>query len=95
MSFLQNILGNSTTATPEEYNPLVQNLLVENESVFTAYKTLRDFIIFTNERLILIDVQGITGKKKSFKSISYSRISVFTKESATGSIRMRVRLSTA
>jgi hypothetical protein len=82
MSFLQNILGNSTTATPEEYNPLVQNLLVENESVFTAFKTLRDFIIFTNERLILIDVQGITGKKKSFKSVSYSRISVFTKESA-------------
>lgn len=82
MSFLQNILGNATTATPEDYNPLIQNILVEKESVFTAFKTLRDFIIFTNERLVLIDVQGITGKKKSFKSIPYSQISVFTKESA-------------
>jgi hypothetical protein len=82
MSFLQNVLGNSTTANPEEYNPLIENLLVENESIFTAFKTLRDFIIFTNERLILIDVQGLTGKKKSFKSVPYSQISVFTKESA-------------
>ena len=82
MSFLQNLLGNATTATPEEYNPLVSNLLVENESVFTAFKTLRDYIIFTNERLILIDAQGLTGRKKSFKSIPYSQISVFTKENA-------------
>lgn len=82
MSFLQNIMGNATTANPEEYNPLIASILVENESVFTAFKTLRDFIIFTNERLILIDVQGLSGKKKSFKSIPYSQISVFTKESA-------------
>jgi len=82
MSFLQNILGNATTANPEEYNPLIENLLVQNEEVFSAFKTLRDFVIFTNERLILIDVQGITGKKKSFKSIPYSQITVFTKETA-------------
>jgi hypothetical protein len=55
---------------------------VENESVFTAFKTFRDFIIFTNERLILVDAQGLTGRKKSFKSIPYSQISVFTKENA-------------
>ncbi len=82
MSFLQNMLGNATTATPEEYNPLVSNLLIENESVFTAFKTIRDYIIFTNERLILVDAQGLTGRKKSFKSLPYSQISVFTKESA-------------
>ena len=82
MSFLQNLLGNATTASPEEYNPLISNLLVENEAVFTAFKTLRDYVIFTNERLVLVDVQGITGKKKSFKSIPYSQITVFTKENA-------------
>lgn len=82
MSFLQNLLGNATTATPEEYNSLISNLLIENEVVFTAFKTLRDYIIFTNERLVLVDAQGLTGKKKSFKSVPYSQISVFTKESA-------------
>jgi len=82
MSFLQNLLGNSTQANPSDYQPLIQNILVENESVFTAFKTFRDFIIFTNERLILVDAQGLTGRKKSFKSIPYSQISVFTKENA-------------
>jgi len=82
MSFFQNLLGNATTASAQEYDPLISNLLIENESVFTAFKTVRDFIIFTNERLILIDVQGLTGKKKSFKSVPYSQISVFTKENA-------------
>ena len=81
MSFLQNVLGNYTTADPSQYSHLIENFLVENESVFTAFKTIRDFIIFTNERLILIDIQEITGKKKSFKSVPYSQISVFTKES--------------
>lgn len=61
---------------------MIEGILVENESVFTAYKTIRDFIIFTNKRLILIDVQGITGKKKSFKSVPYSNIQIFIKESA-------------
>ena len=82
MSLIQSILGNSTQANPADYTPLIQNILIENESVFSAFKTFRDFIIFTNERLILIDVQGLTGKKKSYKSIPYSQISVFTKESA-------------
>lgn len=82
MSFLQNLLGNSTQASSADYQPLIQNVLVENESVFTAFKTFRDFIIFTNERLILVDVQGLSGKKKSFKSIPYSQICVFTKENA-------------
>jgi hypothetical protein len=82
MSFLQNLLGNSTQANPNDYNPLIQDILVENESVFTAFKTFRDFIIFTNERLILVDVQGISGRKKSFKSVPYSQITVFTKENA-------------
>lgn len=82
MSLLQHLSGNSTNAKPEQYNPLIEGILVENESVFTAYKTIRDFIIFTNKRLILIDVQGITGKKKSFKSVPYSNIQIFIKESA-------------
>jgi len=55
MSFLQNILGNSTTAEPSQYNPLIQDLLVENESVFTAFKTIRDFIIFTISKSTNID----------------------------------------
>jgi Bacterial PH domain len=39
-------------------------------------------IVFTNKRLILVDKQGITGKKQEILSIPYSRIVKFSKENA-------------
>lgn len=79
---LQNLIDNATQANASQYQPLMDPILVEREEVVYAFKTIRDFIIFTNVRLVLIDVQGLTGKKKSFKSIPYPEIAVFTKESA-------------
>jgi len=38
--------------------------------------------IFTNRRLILIDVQGLTGKKIEYRSIPYSKITSFSVETA-------------
>jgi len=75
-------MGNATQANPSDYEHLLEGLLIDKEQVLHAFKTFRDLVIFTNERLILIDVQGLTGKKKSFKSVLYSKISVFEKQSA-------------
>ena len=35
-------------------------------------------LIFTNKRIIAVDVQGITGKRKSFSTMSYSKIQYFS-----------------
>lgn len=43
-----------------------------------AFKTVRDQLIFTNKRIIAIDVQGITGRRKSFASMPYSKIQYFS-----------------
>ncbi len=43
-----------------------------------AFQTVRDQVVFTNKRIISIDVQGITGKKKSFSSLPYSKIQYFS-----------------
>jgi Bacterial PH domain len=43
---------------------------------------VRDMIVFTNERLILIDKQGMTGKKIELHSIPYSKITHFSVETA-------------
>jgi Bacterial PH domain len=82
MSLFQNIMGNTTEAEASQYKSIINPILVQGETVTFAYKLLRDLIIFTNERLILVDVQGLSGKKKSIKSIPFSTISVFTKENA-------------
>jgi hypothetical protein len=47
-----------------------------------GFKLLRDTFIFTNKRLILVDIQGITGSKTEYKSITYKSISRFSVETA-------------
>ena len=48
---------------PSEFMPRVQPLLVQGEQVQSAFKTVRDFVVFTDKRLIACNVQGMTGKK--------------------------------
>lgn len=61
---------------------LVSDLLIEGESVIVSFVTIRDGISFTNKRIIAVNVQGLTGQKKDFTSIPYSRIQTFSVETA-------------
>ena len=57
-------------------------LLAQDEPVQAAYQLIRDAFIFTDRRLILIDKQGVTGRKVSYHSIPYRSITHFTVETA-------------
>lgn len=61
---------------------LVGDLLIENEQIFSSFKGIRDMVIFTNRRIIAVNVQGLTGKKKDFSSLPYSKIQAFSFETA-------------
>lgn len=50
--------------------------------LFAAFKRMRDYIAFTSKRIIAVNVQGITGKKKDFTSLPYSKVQAFAVESA-------------
>ena len=52
------------------------------ERLIGTYVTIRDSVVFTDKRVISINVQGITGKKKDFTSMPYSKISVFSVETS-------------
>ena len=56
----------------------VDGLLIEGEKILSAFQTMRDQLVFTNKRIISIDVQGFTGKRKSFSTMPYSKIQFFT-----------------
>lgn len=58
----------------------VEPLLVQGESVLSVYKGIRDYVMFTNKRIISVNVQGVTGKKKDFTSLPYSKIQAFSVE---------------
>ena len=55
----------------------VDGLLVTGEKIISAFRTVRDQLIFTNKRIIAIDVQGLTGKRKSYALMPYSSIQYF------------------
>lgn len=60
----------------------ISALLISEEQVLSAYKGLRDYVVFTNKRIIAVNVQGMTGKKKDFTSLPYSKIQAFSSETA-------------
>lgn len=82
MGLFDALLGNASEINPKELENNVLPLLIEGEKVEHAYKLLRDVICFTNKRLILVDKQGMTGKKQEILSVPYSKIVKFSKENA-------------
>ena len=60
----------------------VHSLLVENESIECAFMTVRDQVIFTNKRIIVVNVQGLVGKKISYLSYPYSKVQYYGIETA-------------
>jgi len=56
--------------------------LIDGESVFAGFKTVRDQVVFTNKRVIAANVQGITGSKVDYTSLPYSKINAFSIETS-------------
>ncbi len=65
MGLFSGILGNASNASTESVERDLEKIMLNDEKVEHAYKLIRDLIVFTNRRLILVDKQGISGKKQS------------------------------
>ena len=61
---------------------MVTPLFVPEEQIIQAFKGIRDGVVFTNKRIIAINVQGLTGKKKDFTTLPYSKIQAYSVETA-------------
>lgn len=59
-----------------------EDMLLENEKIELGYIATRDRLIFTDKRILIINVQGLTGKKVDFHTIPYSKISSFSVETS-------------
>ncbi|MFZ3080329.1 MAG: PH domain-containing protein [Bellilinea sp.] len=79
---LQGMFGNAREVNIKELQADLNVLLIPGENVVRGFKIIRDLFIFTDKRLILIDKQGITGKKAEYHSIPYKSISHFSLETA-------------
>jgi hypothetical protein len=82
MGFLSGMLGNASEVDTQKLETEIANLLIPGETVDLAYKLIRDTLIFTNRRLMIVDKQGMTGKKAEYQSIPYKSIVRFSVETA-------------
>ena len=82
MGLFSSLMGNAGSVSPEELKKNYGQLLIAGEEIELGFKLIRDTFIFTNKRLILIDVQGLTGSKTEYLSVAYKSISKFSVETA-------------
>ena len=66
----------------QNFLPMVQGMFTSGEEVIQSFQSIRDGIVFTTKRIIAINVQGLTGKKKDFSCLPYSKIQAFSVETA-------------
>lgn len=78
INFNKDSIWNLSPISLDKVRSEVNGLLISGETAVMAFKTVRDQLVFTNKRIISIDVQGITGKRKSFTSMPYSKIQFFS-----------------
>lgn len=64
------------------YASLITSTFADGESIISTFKSIRDGVVFTNKRIITINVQGLTGAKKDITSLPYSKIQAYSVETA-------------
>lgn len=82
MGLINAIFGTASQIDPQELASEFSPILADGEQITGAFKIVRDLFVFTQSRLILVDKQGITGKKVEYHSIPYKSISQFSVETA-------------
>jgi hypothetical protein len=82
MGLLDGLLGNASKIDPALIQQEFGQVLAAGETVEHAYKLIRDYFVFTNKRLVLVDKQGLTGSKVAYHSIPYRSITHFSVETA-------------
>lgn len=82
MGLLSGLMGNASEKSIKDIEQEFEHILAGEEQIERAFAIIRDLIVFTNKRLILVDKQGVTGKKVEYLSVPYSKINRFSVETA-------------
>ena len=82
MGLLDGVLGNASEIDPAKLQQEFKQILAPGEKVERAYQLIRDYLVFTDKRFVLVDKQGLTGSKVEYHSIPYKSITHFSIETA-------------
>jgi hypothetical protein len=82
MSLFNKLMGNASSVNVEDLTNEFAPILIDNEIIESAFVVWRDKWVFTNKRLILLDIQGLTGSKREYMTIPYRSIDRYSIETA-------------
>ncbi|MEB2843483.1 PH domain-containing protein [Rhizobiales bacterium RZME27] len=82
MGIFDGLLGHGSAVDPADLNKRLNGVLIEGEAPELAFRVIRDFFVFTQFRVILVDIQGMTGTKVDYMSIPYRAVTRFSVETA-------------
>lgn len=82
IDFQNSVFSRLNAVQNHVFSAILAPIMVPEEEIIASFQGVRDGVVFTNLRIISINVQGITGKKKDMTSMPYSKIQVFSVESA-------------
>ena len=82
MKLLNAVIGNASEVPAAELQTEFARLLMKDECILCGYRLVRDVFMFTGRRLLLVDKQGLTGKKLEYLSVPYKSITKFSIETA-------------
>jgi len=60
----------------------VEMFLIDGEELLGSFQAVRDKVVITTKRIIVINVQGLTGKKVDYTSLPYTKVQSFSVETA-------------
>lgn len=63
LGFMDGLIGNAGKIDPAAAHQEYSRLLGSGEQINAACRLVRDAFLFTNRRLLMIDKQGLTGRK--------------------------------
>ena len=67
-------VGKTTMLQEKDICKNINALLLEGEQIVGAYKTVRDQVVFTSHRIIMVDMQGVTGTRQQLFVLPYRKV---------------------
>lgn len=74
MSFINDMIGITIELDQKEMEEKISKFLLENEKLIKGYQIVRDVMILTDKRIIIVDYLGLRGKKIEYQMIPYHKI---------------------
>ncbi|MDO4492445.1 MAG: PH domain-containing protein [Clostridia bacterium] len=78
LEFNKDCIFNLHVADLASCNKNARALMTPEEQLIGVFRTVRDQVIFTDKRIISVDVEGVTGLRQDIFTLPYNKIQYFS-----------------